>query len=268
MPAPSNIPDRDGTTPLAHARQRGYAEIAARIEAGPRRVKRWPGPLRNLRHCRQSQPFNLHNRRDNERAISRRIRDAPSRHRAVCSRPSCWSLALLAPFGIASAEEGGTLGDLFRELLARRRIRRPRLRRSRRTGAAPAPAAIDSKRVPFGRAEMELSFAPLVKNTAPAVVNVYASQKVAARSPFAGDPFFEQFFGDQQMPPRVQQSLGSGVLVDPSRHRRHQFPRHPRCRHGQGRDRRTAANSPARCCSRTSRSTSPCSRSTRRSRFR
>ena len=63
---------------------------------------------------------------------------------------------------------------------------------------------------------MQLSFAPLVKNTAPAVVNVYASQKVPARSPFAGDPFFERFFGDQQMPPRVQQSLGSGVLVDPS----------------------------------------------------
>ena len=63
---------------------------------------------------------------------------------------------------------------------------------------------------------MQLSFAPLVKNTAPAVVNVYASQNVQARSPFAGDPFFERFFGDQQMPPRVQQSLGSGVLVDAS----------------------------------------------------
>ena len=32
-----SIPDRDGNTPLDHARQRGYAEIAARIEAGPRR---------------------------------------------------------------------------------------------------------------------------------------------------------------------------------------------------------------------------------------
>jgi Do/DeqQ family serine protease len=71
------------------------------------------------------------------------------------------------------------------------------------------------RRVPFGRAEMQLSFAPLVKQTAPAVVNVYASQQVRARSPFAGDPFFEQFFGDQ-MPPRVKSALGSGVLVDPS----------------------------------------------------
>lgn len=71
------------------------------------------------------------------------------------------------------------------------------------------------KRVPFGREEMQLSFAPLVKNTAPAVVNVYASSVAKSRSPFEGDPFFERFFG-AQMPPRVQSSLGSGVLVDPS----------------------------------------------------
>jgi ankyrin repeat protein len=32
-----SIPDRDGRTPLDHARQLGYIEIAARIEAGPRR---------------------------------------------------------------------------------------------------------------------------------------------------------------------------------------------------------------------------------------
>jgi len=30
-----NIPDREGRTPLDHARARGFAEIAARIEAGP-----------------------------------------------------------------------------------------------------------------------------------------------------------------------------------------------------------------------------------------
>jgi Do/DeqQ family serine protease len=55
----------------------------------------------------------------------------------------------------------------------------------------------------------------LVRETGPAVVNVYAKQLVPSRSPFAGDPFFEQFFG-RQMPPRVQSSLGSGVIVDPS----------------------------------------------------
>jgi len=86
-----------------------------------------------------------------------------------------------------------------------------------RGGEDAANPAVEglARRVPFGREEMQLSFAPLVKNTAPAVVNVYASSRVRARSPFEGDPFFERFFGGQ-MPPRVQSSLGSGVLVDPS----------------------------------------------------
>ena len=75
---------------------------------------------------------------------------------------------------------------------------------------APAPA----KQIPLSRADMQLSFAPLVKETTPAVVNVYAARQV--QSPFAGDPFFEQFFGRQfrDTKPRIQQSLGSGVIVD------------------------------------------------------
>lgn len=82
----------------------------------------------------------------------------------------------------------------------------------RGTQGTPAP----DRRVPFGRQEMQLSFAPLVKATAPGVVNVYASQEAReVRSPFAGDPFFEQFFG-RRTQPRAQSSLGSGVLVDPS----------------------------------------------------
>jgi Do/DeqQ family serine protease len=68
------------------------------------------------------------------------------------------------------------------------------------------------RRVPFGREEVQLSYAPLVRLTAPAVVNVYASQTARVRSPFDGDPFFEQFFGRSM--PRSQSSLGSGVLVD------------------------------------------------------
>ncbi|TWG98443.1 Do/DeqQ family serine protease [Mesorhizobium sp. J18] len=72
-----------------------------------------------------------------------------------------------------------------------------------------------ARRIPFSREQIQLSYAPLVKKTAPAVVNVYASSRVQVRSPFMGDPFFEQFFG-RQMPPRIQSSLGSGVLVDPS----------------------------------------------------
>ncbi|KQO80195.1 DegQ family serine endoprotease [Rhizobium sp. Leaf262] len=78
--------------------------------------------------------------------------------------------------------------------------------------------AQDNKSVPSSTAEMQLSFAPLVKRTAGAVVNVYAERLVQRRaSPFAGDPFFEQFFG-QQSPNRTekQSSLGSGVIATAS----------------------------------------------------
>ncbi|WP_274427151.1 DegQ family serine endoprotease [Chelativorans sp. YIM 93263] len=77
-------------------------------------------------------------------------------------------------------------------------------------------SASPERRVPFSSEEIQLSFAPLVRETAPAVVNVYASSRVRSRSPFSGDPFFERFFDLPQMPPRLQSSLGSGVLVDPS----------------------------------------------------
>ncbi|WP_017403559.1 trypsin-like peptidase domain-containing protein, partial [Brucella canis] len=89
--------------------------------------------------------------------------------------------------------------------------------------AAGPVAAQDSpatavRQIPLSRGDMQLSFAPLVKETAPAVVNVYAARQVQARSPFEGDPFFEQFFGSQfgASKPRIQQSLGSGVIVDRS----------------------------------------------------
>ncbi|PDT80930.1 DegQ family serine endoprotease [Sinorhizobium sp. BJ1] len=79
--------------------------------------------------------------------------------------------------------------------------------------SAPAVAQ-DVKTVPQSHTEMQLSFAPLVKQTANAVVNVYAERAVERRSVFAGDPFFEEFFG-QRMPNRTekQSSLGSGVIV-------------------------------------------------------
>ena len=80
---------------------------------------------------------------------------------------------------------------------------------------APASGfAQDAKQLPQSQTEMQLSFAPLVKQTANAVVNVYAERAVQRPSPFAGDPFFEQFFG-QRMPNRTekQSSLGSGVIA-------------------------------------------------------
>ncbi|WP_208437693.1 DegQ family serine endoprotease [Bartonella taylorii] len=70
--------------------------------------------------------------------------------------------------------------------------------------------------IPQTQSEITLSFAPLVKKTIPSVVNIYAARQIRARSPFEGDPFFEQFFGRFQnnLPVRKQSSLGSGVIVD------------------------------------------------------
>ena len=90
--------------------------------------------------------------------------------------------------------------------------------------AVSAPAAavqpIAAQRaVPPDREAIQLSFAPIVKRVAPAVVNVYATSRVQVRSPFAGDPFFERFFGGSPFggpQERQRSSLGSGVIVDPS----------------------------------------------------
>ncbi len=70
-------------------------------------------------------------------------------------------------------------------------------------------------RVPASQAEITLSFAPVVRMAAPAVVNIYASRVVETRlSPFAGDPFFDRLFQDfGATRPEVQNSLGSGVIV-------------------------------------------------------
>ncbi|MBX4336342.1 DegQ family serine endoprotease [Bartonella raoultii] len=70
--------------------------------------------------------------------------------------------------------------------------------------------------IPQTQKEITLSFAPLVKKTIPSVVNIYAARQIKARSPFEGDPFFEQFFSRFQdnFPVRKQSSLGSGVIVD------------------------------------------------------
>ncbi|MCZ8183152.1 MAG: DegQ family serine endoprotease [Beijerinckiaceae bacterium] len=76
---------------------------------------------------------------------------------------------------------------------------------------AQAPREV---RPPVSRAEVGLSFAPIVRSAAPAVVNVYASQKQSrARNPFEGDPFFERFFGGLAQPERARQSVGSGVIL-------------------------------------------------------
>ncbi|NBX03353.1 MAG: serine protease, partial [Alphaproteobacteria bacterium] len=84
------------------------------------------------------------------------------------------------------------------------------------------PLFAQEKEVPESRAAVQLSFAPVVKKAAPAVVNIYTKSRVQVQeslSPFAGDPFFQQFFGRQGLavPGRTREqvvsSLGSGVII-------------------------------------------------------
>ena len=76
-------------------------------------------------------------------------------------------------------------------------------------------ASQDVRVAPDSQVQLQLSFAPIVREAAPAVVNVYSRRVIAQRSPFAGDPFFERFFGPQVREREVN-NLGSGVIVDAS----------------------------------------------------
>lgn len=85
------------------------------------------------------------------------------------------------------------------------------------TGSAHAQTV---REAPQSLGQVQLSFAPVVRLAAPAVVNVYATRMQQVRDPFTTmDPFFRRFFGDQmrQRPrERMASSLGSGVIVDSS----------------------------------------------------
>ena len=67
--------------------------------------------------------------------------------------------------------------------------------------------------VPESRAEISLSFAPVVEQAAPAVVNIYTRRVVGADSPFAGSRFEDMMRGMGRTVPQVQNALGSGVIL-------------------------------------------------------
>jgi serine protease DegQ len=72
---------------------------------------------------------------------------------------------------------------------------------------AALPPVIDGQALP--------SLAPMLDGVTPAVVNIASKTHVAVRNPYFDDPVFRRFFGIPNTPQeRVQQSLGSGVIVD------------------------------------------------------
>jgi len=80
-------------------------------------------------------------------------------------------------------------------------------------------AFAQDRMVPHSEEQLTLSYAPVVKKTSPAVVNIYTKRVVQKRvSPFMADPMFQKFFGDMGMQgltrEQVESSLGSGVIVE------------------------------------------------------
>ena len=74
--------------------------------------------------------------------------------------------------------------------------------------ASLAQTAETPSRIPSDAATMKLSFAPIVRRAAPAVVNVYSRRVVRTQI----DPFWSMFSGGVPRE-RVEQSLGSGSIV-------------------------------------------------------
>ena len=88
--------------------------------------------------------------------------------------------------------------------------------------AVPMAAVAQERQVPESQAEILLSFAPVVREIAPAVVNIYAHRVITRRTmvPLFDDPFFKRFFGERfggfgKPKQDVARSLGSGVIVTP-----------------------------------------------------
>ena len=84
--------------------------------------------------------------------------------------------------------------------------------------ASQVAAQTPDRIAPQNRADVTLSFAPVVRKAQPSVVNVYASRtERRPANPLFDDPVFRQFFGGGgDSGNSTSQSLGSGVIVDPT----------------------------------------------------
>jgi serine protease Do len=83
--------------------------------------------------------------------------------------------------------------------------------------AAAAPLARAEVSVPESREQIRLSFAPVVKRIAPAVVNIrIRAPQQQAQNPLYADPFFRRFFGEDENSGQGQdqtRAVGSGVIL-------------------------------------------------------
>jgi Do/DeqQ family serine protease len=76
--------------------------------------------------------------------------------------------------------------------------------------------AVETRSVPTSQMQVQLSFAPVVRRAAPAVVNLYTPIESGRRGApdLPGDPAYRRYLGEEEGP--GQNSLGSGVIIDPN----------------------------------------------------
>ncbi|MEN1943617.1 Do family serine endopeptidase [Luteimonas sp. MJ293] len=115
---------------------------------------------------------------------------------------------------VAAAAFGGLVATLLRDLPpsalaqpAAVELADPAWPAARPTPVA-LPVAIEGQALP--------SLAPMLEQVTPAVLSVHTRQRVRTQSPFGNDPFFRRMFPELAQE-RINESLGSGVIVDAER---------------------------------------------------
>jgi serine protease DegQ len=124
---------------------------------------------------------------------------------AATPRPRRRKAPLLLALAAAAAF-GGFSATWLRETLDKPAQASPPTAPATTPMVAALPTAVDSQALP--------SLAPMLQKVTPAVVSVHSKQRIRV-SPFA-DPFFRRMFPDMTQE-RINESLGSGVIVDAQR---------------------------------------------------
>jgi serine protease DegQ len=124
----------------------------------------------------------------------------------TADRPRTKKTSLLLAL-TAAAAFGGFAATWVRETLQTPALAAPAAPTAAVPAVAALPMAVDSQAIP--------SLAPMLQKVMPAVVSVHTKQRVRV-SPFGDDPFFRRMFPELSQE-RINESLGSGVIVDAQR---------------------------------------------------
>ena len=124
----------------------------------------------------------------------------PAPRRPMRPLPTLLILAVTAAFG-------GFAATAIRDALTQPAVAEPATPQANVPMTAQLPASVAGQPVP--------SLAPMLQRVMPAVVSVNTKQRVRVRTPFDNDPMLRRMLGIPEE--RINESLGSGVIVDATR---------------------------------------------------